>query len=60
MLIRHTTWEEIRAQFTEDEKTELRKHVTGEAICPPGIFIDETALPTALAKKIKPAKAGTR
>lgn len=60
MLIRHTTWEEIREQFTEDEKTELRSHVTGETICPAGIVIDETALPEELATKLRTAKDTTR
>jgi hypothetical protein len=56
MLIRNTTWLTIREQFTEDEKSELRLHVTGETICPPGICIDETALPAELAEKLKKAK----
>lgn len=39
-LIRDRVWVSIRERFTEPEKAELRKHVTGEAICPKGICID--------------------
>jgi hypothetical protein len=44
MLIRHETWDQIRDQFSEEEKMDLRECVTGECICPPGLIIEESDL----------------
>ena len=39
MLIRDATWSLVRDAFAESEKVELRKAVTGEAICPKGVMV---------------------
>jgi hypothetical protein len=52
MIIRHTIWNEIRDQFTEKEKAALNGAITGQAICPPGILIDEDRLERPLRVKI--------
>jgi hypothetical protein len=57
MLIRDTTWDRIRMQFTEDEKVELRKAVTGETICPRGFCLEPTQLPEALGNKLRTVMA---
>ncbi len=56
MLITDATWNKIRDQFNEDEKALLRAHICGETICPRGIVVNESVLPTALAEKLKSAK----
>jgi hypothetical protein len=55
MLIRDTTWSKIRELFTENEKMDLRKCITGETICPHGFIINENDLTTELRKKLKAA-----
>lgn len=51
MLIRDSDWEKIRGYFTEAEKIELRKAVSGKVICPSGITIDrQQARPEILQK----------
>jgi hypothetical protein len=40
MLIRMSEWEQIRAQFSKEEKAVLNLAVTGESICPRGLIID--------------------
>lgn len=55
MLIRDTTWERIRDKFSEREKIELRKAVTGEVICPRGFILEPTKLDVALEFKIEQA-----
>lgn len=57
MILRDTTWNLIRNLFSEEEKAELRKVITGEAICPKGFIIDETRLPKALREKLLEAMA---
>jgi len=52
MLITNNHWERIRDKFSEEEKSQLRKSVTGEIICPAGITIDETKLNVVLEFKI--------
>ena len=52
MFISDKRWEGIRDQFSEEEKAQLRKAVTGETICPRGFSIDETRLDVALEFKI--------
>jgi hypothetical protein len=60
MLIRDTAWETIRSQFSEEEKVELRKHVTGEAICPRGFCVDVEAIPEPLRTKLITALEGAK
>lgn len=53
MLIRDSVWEEIRKEFDEAEKKELRFNVTGRVICPAGNIIDSDALNPVLRVKIR-------
>lgn len=55
MIIRDSKWSEIREQFTEEEKTELRKSVTGEAICPRGFIVDVENIEPVLRQKLTTA-----
>ena len=48
MLIRDGVWESIRERFSEDDKVELRKHVTCETICPRGFMVDAESIPEPL------------
>ena len=57
MLIRMVIWKKIRTQFTGGEKDKLNAAITGQAICPRGIIIDETTLPEALRNKLLAAMA---
>ena len=52
MLMRDAVWEEIREQFSEEEKVELRKAVKGQTICPPGFVVHTDELPKALDDKL--------
>lgn len=52
MLVRLTEWETVREQFSDEEKDALNLAVTGEAICPRGVIIDEDKLPSRLKKKL--------
>jgi len=52
MLLRDSVWDKIRDQFTEVEKEQLRRAVTGEVICPRGITIESAQTPAALWKKL--------
>lgn len=58
MLLRDTEWEQVREQFTEDEKKALRAHVTGETICPAGIVVEADGWTTG--EKLKAAIAELR
>jgi hypothetical protein len=60
MLIRETQWEAIRGQFSEEEKIELRKYVTGEAICPRGFCVDVESIPEPLRTKLTTALQGAK
>jgi hypothetical protein len=60
MLIRDTVWTAIREQFSEEEKAELRKAVTGEAICPRGFCVDVEAIPEPLRTKLTTALKGAK
>lgn len=51
MLIRDTVWDAIRGQFSEEEKSELRLHVTGETICPRGFCVEGENIPDPLRTK---------
>jgi len=52
MLIRDSTWNAIRTQFSEEEKVELRTHITGETICPMGFIVDSDEIPVVLRYKL--------
>ncbi len=52
MFIGNAKWLEIREQFSEPEKEELRANISGSVICPAGVTIDETKLNVALEFKI--------
>jgi hypothetical protein len=51
-LIKLSDWEVIREQFTQDEKDALNLAVTGDCICPRGVFIDHEKLPKKLVAKL--------
>lgn len=55
MLLRTTTREKIRMQFTEEEKAALNAAITGEAICPRGCTVDVDKLPGELRGKLTAA-----
>lgn len=55
MFVRNATWARIRADFTEDEKAELREATEGEMICPPGLQVDVDCLRPELALKLRDA-----
>jgi hypothetical protein len=55
IFIRDSRWSEIREQFSEEEKVELRAAVTGEVICPRGFYIDPLKLTGYVAAKIAEA-----
>jgi hypothetical protein len=57
MLITDTTWNRIRAEFTEEQRQALRDAISGETICPKGIVIDEARLDEELSAKVLAAKA---
>ena len=52
MLLRMSTWDKIREQFTEDEKSLLNRAIVGEVICPRGCQIQEEVLPAELLRKL--------
>lgn len=39
MLVRMSTWEEMRDTFSEEEKKVLNANVVGEIICPRGLVV---------------------
>jgi hypothetical protein len=53
MLMSMHRWEEVRQWFNEDEKTQLTLAVTGDAICPRGLIVDDKKLSAALRAKLK-------
>ena len=52
MLLRKTTWDRIRTQFSEDEKSSLNAAITGEIICPRGCTVDADKLSADLREKL--------
>ena len=52
MLITDYNWEQIREKFSESEKEELRRAVTGETICPRGFVIDESQVNDSIIEKL--------
>ncbi len=55
MLIPDTTWERIREQFSDRERFDLRKAVTGQVLSPAGFIIEPARLDVALEFKIEQA-----
>lgn len=53
MIVYISKWNEIRDQFSEDEKTALNAAICGQIICPQGIVIDESKVGSALLEKTK-------
>lgn len=53
MLMQDRVWQRIRHHFDEVEKMQLREASTGEAICPRGVFLDESKVPAELLAKLK-------
>lgn len=53
LLITAVAWDQIREQFNEDEKQQLRDASAGESICPRGAFIDEDRLGREMRAKLK-------
>lgn len=53
LLLRMREWDQIREQFTEEEKAILNRSIVGETICPRGCSIDTDALGKPLAFKLK-------
>lgn len=56
MLLTMQKWDEIRDQFSQQEKDVLNAAVSGETICPRGCILDEEKLGPELTKKIADAK----
>lgn len=52
MIIRSEDWEHIRARFTEEEKAQLRRAVTGETLCPRGWTVEDERIPAPLFNKL--------
>jgi hypothetical protein len=55
MLLRDNVWEAIREQFTEEERVELRKFVTGVSVCPRAFVVDAESIPNPLQSKLTTA-----
>lgn len=55
MILRTSTWERIRDDFSEAEKKELNGAVTGESVCPRGFVINEKHLSFVLRVKLNGA-----
>ncbi len=52
MILQLSHWADIRHNFSEEEKEQLRFVITGEAICPRGWSVDEHRLDVALREKL--------
>jgi hypothetical protein len=55
MLIRDSQWWAIREQFSNEDKAELNKSVTGETICPRGFCIELESIKEPLRTKLRDA-----
>lgn len=55
MLLRMSTWEQIREQFSEAEKAALNAAITGETICPRACVVDADKLPGDLRERLQSA-----
>jgi hypothetical protein len=52
MIIRQSIWEQIRDEFTSDEKAAMSRAFRGEMICPRGFIVNPDALEAALREKL--------
>lgn len=52
MILRKEKWTEIREQFTESERAEIKAHIRGEVICPAGWDVDVESLAQATGDKL--------
>lgn len=57
MFVANSTWNRIRAEFSEQEKNELRSAIAGESICPPGLMVDDRRINPELVAKLQDAMA---
>lgn len=55
MFLQMTRWEEIRDQFSKEEKTCLNAAITGEVLCPKGCIVDNAQLGEKLELKLRSA-----
>lgn len=55
MLVRTSTWDRVRSQFTDAEKAALNAAFTGQVICPRGVTVDENQLSPELRDKLTKA-----
>lgn len=53
MYIRDSQWQDIRQQFSEEEKAQLREALVGETLCPRGFHINEDGMLTGLLAKLR-------
>jgi len=60
MILRYSTWEKIREQFTEEEKADIRLAITGEIICPRGWSVEVANIAEPLRGKFGAAIAETK
>ncbi len=54
-LLRMEVWTQIRDQFSEEEKAELNRAITGTVLCPRGATIAESRLSAELLRKLNAA-----
>jgi hypothetical protein len=54
-----TTWAKVRGDYSQAEKDKLNAAITGEALCPRGVFLDTEKLGAELTAKIRAANKAT-
>lgn len=52
VFVSRSNWEQIRSQFTDEEKDALSAAVCGEVICPAGLVVQCDKLGNDLATKL--------
>ena len=52
ILMRMSTWNKMRENFSEEEKDKLNAAIDGETICPRGVTLDPERLGVELERKI--------
>lgn len=52
MLVQLDQWEKVRDRFSEEEKAKLNLAVSGESICPQGLFLDDELISEKLKQKL--------
>jgi hypothetical protein len=53
MIIRQSIWEQIRDEFTSDEKAAMSRAFRGEMICPRGFILNPEELGAPLKEKLE-------